>query len=83
MLKIIAWNIAQKPVAWRMLVESNADIALLQEAKEPPADIAGKVNIDTAVWRTGAHRLWRATIVKLSMSSGLRQNHCRMRKGRS
>jgi hypothetical protein len=50
MMKMIAWNIAQRPPAWRWLVDSDADIALLQEAKEPSADIAAKINVDAAAW---------------------------------
>jgi hypothetical protein len=66
MVKIIAWNIAQRAEAWRLLLDSDADIALLQEAKEPPADVAAKISVDPAPWRTGASRGWRATIIKLS-----------------
>ena len=66
MVKMIAWNIAQRPVAWRWLLDSEADIGLPQEAKEPPADMAAKINVDAAPWQTGQHRLWRAAIVKIS-----------------
>lgn len=43
MVKLIAWNIAQRDTAWGELLKSDADIALLQEAKPPPADVAAKV----------------------------------------
>ena len=66
MVKIIAWNIARRSEPWRLLVASDADIALLQEAKEPPADVAARVSIDLDQWRTGASRGWRAAVVKLS-----------------
>ena len=66
MLKLIAWNVAQSCDAWRMLIASDADIALLQEAREPPADVAKRINVDPAPWRTGSTRLWRAAIVKIS-----------------
>ena len=66
MVKIIAWNIAQRAEAWRLLAGSDADIALLQETKEPPVDVAAKVSVDRAPWRTGASRAWRAAVVKLS-----------------
>jgi hypothetical protein len=46
MMKMIAWNIAQSADAWRLLLDSNADVALLQEAGEPPADAAAKVHVD-------------------------------------
>jgi endonuclease/exonuclease/phosphatase family metal-dependent hydrolase len=66
MVKMIAWNIARRAEPWRLLAGSDADIALLQEAKEPPPDVAARVHIDPDPWRTGASRGWRAAIVKLS-----------------
>jgi hypothetical protein len=66
MVKLIAWNIAQRGAAWRWLAESDADIALLQEAKEPPADIAARFAIDPVPWLTDTSRGWRAAIAKLS-----------------
>ncbi len=69
MVKMITWNIARREDAWRFLLDSDADIALLQEAAEPPADVAGMLDVDPAPWWTpGADkkRRWRAAIVKLS-----------------
>lgn len=69
MVKLISWNIAGKDEAWRCLLESDADIALLQEAAVPPADVARRVEINPAPWETagaGAHRPWRAAVVRLS-----------------
>ncbi len=69
MLKIVTWNIAQREDAWRFLLDTDADIALLQEAIEPPADVAGMVEINPGTWRTvsaGINRPWRAAIVNLS-----------------
>jgi endonuclease/exonuclease/phosphatase family metal-dependent hydrolase len=74
MVKLIAWNIARREVAWRLLLESNADIALLQEAVAPPADVAGMLEVDPAPWRTagsGYYRPWRVAIVKLSDRVGV------------
>ena len=65
-MKITAWNMAQRSAAWRFLVGSDADIALLQEATEPSPDVAAKLTVDTVPWRTGQHKLCRAAIVKLS-----------------
>ena len=39
MLKIVSWNIARRAEPWRVLLESDADIALLQKAAPPPNDI--------------------------------------------
>lgn len=69
MVKLVSWNIARRQIAWRFLVECDADIALLQEAAAPPADLAGRINVDPAPWETvgaGRMRPWRAAIVKLS-----------------
>jgi len=66
MVKVIAWNIQQRADAWRSLVGSDADVALLQEAKEPPPDVAARVKVNPGPWRTGASRPWRAAIVNLS-----------------
>ena len=69
MVKIISWNIARRDEAWRHLLNSDADIALLQEASEPPADVAGRIDLDPEPWYTagaGLNRPWRTVVVKLS-----------------
>ncbi len=69
MLKILSWNIAHRTKPWRELLASNADVALLQEAKPPPPDIADKVGVDRAPWRIEAKGFncpWRAAVVSLS-----------------
>ena len=55
---VVCWNIAKRHAAWRQLVEMGADVALLQEAGEPPADVAGRVDTgprehwDSHVWNS-------------------------------
>ncbi len=74
MVKIISWNIAQRKEPWRSLVDTDADIALLQEATEPPADVAGIFDVNPASWQTdgaGKSRPWRTAIVKLSDRVGV------------
>jgi len=69
MVKLITWNIARREEAWRLLLRSKADIALLQEVAAPPPDLAGKLDINPAPWHTagaGRSRPWRSAIVKLS-----------------
>lgn len=66
MVKLIAWNIAQREKAWRVLLDSDADVGLLQEAKQPPADIAAKFKVEPSPWETGPQRQWRAAVVQLS-----------------
>ena len=67
-LKITSWNIARRETAWRTIVESDSDIALLQEANEPPPDIAETLNINPGSWQTsgGLDRRWRTAILQLS-----------------
>ena len=67
-LKITSWNIARRETAWRTIVESDSDIALLQEANEPPPDIAETLNINPGSWQTsgGSDRRWRTAILQLS-----------------
>ena len=55
---IVGWNIAKKHVAWRQLVEMGVDVALLQEAGNPPEDVADRVDTgppehwDSHVWNS-------------------------------
>jgi exonuclease III len=68
-LKIIAWNLAHREESWRFLTDMDADIALVQEAAPPPYDVAQRIAVDSAPWKTdgaGCNRPWRAAVVKLS-----------------
>jgi hypothetical protein len=69
MLKIIAWNLARREESWRHLVGTDADIALVQEAAPPPPEIAQRITVDSAPWKTagaGCNRPWRTAVIKLS-----------------
>jgi hypothetical protein len=69
MVKVIAWNLAHREESWRFLAATDADIALVQEAAPPPLDVAQKIAVDPAPWKTagaGCHRPWRTAVVKLS-----------------
>ena len=77
---VVSWNIAKRHEPWRELVEMGADVALLQEAGNPPADVAERVDTgpsehwDSHVWNSewwegrGWHGLFDrwAKVVKLS-----------------
>ncbi len=68
-VKIICWNIGRRHAAWRCLLEMDADLALLQEAGEPPPDVAERVEADPGPWRTpgsDGNRPWRAAVAQLS-----------------
>ena len=60
---------AHRGEAWRFLLNSDVDVALLQEASSPPADIANRIEIDPAQWETagaGISRPWRTAIANLT-----------------
>ena len=40
-MKVVSWNIAHRHEPWSWLLDMDADVALLQEAGEPPAAVAG------------------------------------------
>jgi hypothetical protein len=65
-MKLISWNMAQRKAAWQFLASSHVDVALVQEAKEPPSDVAGRFSIDAAPWQTGPYRAWRTAVVDVS-----------------
>ncbi len=69
-MKIISWNIARRSEAWRELVRMDADLALLQEAAPPPADVADRVEVNPGPFEiTGGYhhpQRWRTAIVRLS-----------------
>ena len=50
-IKVVSWNIATRIEPWRELVAMDADVALLQEARRPPAEIADLLDI-------GPHESW-------------------------
>ena len=70
-MKIISWNIAHRSQCWKRLLETDADVALLQEAVEPPPEIAERVEVNPAPWYTASGdcarpRAWRTAVVKLT-----------------
>jgi len=69
MFRIIAWNLAHRVESWRFLLNTSADIALVQEAAAPPPDVAERITVDSAPWQTagaGKSRPWRTAVVRLS-----------------
>lgn len=70
-MKLVSWNINRRAECWERLLETGADLALLQEAAEPPPDIAERVEFSSEPWRlagsdTHRPRAWRSAVVKLS-----------------
>ena len=67
-MKIVSWNINRQEGAWKELVNSQYDIAMIQEATPPPPGLIDSSRISPGEWRTAgtAKRNWRTAIVKLS-----------------
>ena len=70
-MKIISWNIAHRSQPWYWLLKIDADLALLQEASEPPPEVAKHIEVNPDPWRTAGSdtyrpRRWRAAVVRLS-----------------
>ena len=68
-IKIVSWNIARRTAPWQRLLEMDADVALLQEAAEPPREVAKHMEVNPSPWHTAgrdATRRWRTAVVKLS-----------------
>ncbi len=75
-MKIISWNIGRRHKPWQILLDMDIDLALLQEAGEPPPDVLERIETDPAIeinsappWETmivGGRPKYRTAIVKLS-----------------
>ena len=53
--RVVSWNIAKRTEPWRQLADMDADVALLQEAGAPPADVADSVD-------TGPEEHWNSHV---------------------
>ena len=66
MIKIISWNIGKRSDPWRELSQCDADIALLQEAGNPPNELASNIRMITATdFANHAYDRW-PMVVQLS-----------------
>ena len=70
MIKIISWNLnwyfRRDGSPWRCLPDAGADIALLQEAGQPPVDVAKRIEVDPAPFPDETNFKSRSAIAKLS-----------------
>lgn len=91
MTKIVCWNIAKKQAPWRELVKmadaGDADVALLQEAGNPPWDIEKDVDTgpseswDSRVWNADYEKLWgKEKLIKRFGIRGLFDRWCKIVK---
>jgi hypothetical protein len=68
-VRLISWNIGHRSQSWYEVLETGADIALLQEACQPPRDVRQQFGLEEHGWTTdgvGYIRWWRTAIVPLS-----------------
>jgi hypothetical protein len=68
-MRILSWNIGHRSRSWYEVLESGADVALLQEACQPPRDVRQKLGLEEHGWTTdgvGYVRWWTTAIVPLS-----------------
>lgn len=66
---IVCWNMAHRQESWRYLLDTEFDLALLQEACRPPDDIAERLEIDPAPWSASeqcGRTRWRTAIALAS-----------------
>ena len=55
---VVSWNISKRQEPWRELLQMDADVALIQEAGNPPPDVAAEVDTgsrehyDSHVWNS-------------------------------
>ncbi len=64
-MRVVSWNIAGRHEPWRQLREMGADVALLQEARNPPPDVASDVEIGGEPWLKHQFDRW-CRVVRLS-----------------
>lgn len=67
-LKLLSWNMAHSAGHWHKVLDSNVDIALLQEAKAPSGDLKNKFNLDREGNWYEPNLSWRAAVVGMVKS---------------
>lgn len=67
-MRVVSWNIDGREAPWHYLIAMDADVALLQEASQPPEDLGKSVEVDPAPWRTAGWSGWprRTAVARLS-----------------
>lgn len=65
-LRLMSWNMQHKAENWETVITSDVDVALLQEAKHPPAHLLRKIALDISEGHPAFGLSWRAAVVGLS-----------------
>ena len=58
MTRVVCWNVSRRKKPWHQLLEMDADVALLQEARKPPPEVAGQVGIGS--WEHWDSHCWNS-----------------------
>ena len=64
-LKLLSWNMNQKAANWQAVLDSGVDVAMLQEAKAPPADLADNFTFQQNLESAERKLSWRAIVAGL------------------
>ena len=65
-LKLLSWNMNQKSSNWQTVLDSGVDVAMLQEAKAPPASLAGQFMVQKEVDAAVSNLPWRAVVAGMA-----------------
>jgi len=65
-LKLLSWNMNQKVDNWQTVLDSGVDAAMLQEAKAPPVEMAGKLLVKEELEPEVRSLPWRAIVAGLA-----------------
>ena len=72
LIRIVCWNMQHKKAGWHYLCECHgeADLALLQEACTPPAEVAAKLDVGPGPW---VHKGWKGAraVIRISDRIGV------------
>jgi hypothetical protein len=68
MLRVLSWNMGHRSDRWAHVLDSGADVALLQEAPPLPGELAGRIDAGLEPFSTAGleRRPWCAAVVALT-----------------
>ena len=70
-LKLLSWNMNQKAANWQAVIDSAVDVAMLQEAKPPPKEIAERFILQQEADSAESKLPWRAMIAGAAESDSV------------
>ena len=70
-LKFLSWNMNQKVGNWQTVLDSGVDVAMLQEAKTPPAELAVNFTVQQDLEVAESKLPWRVIVAGMVSSDKL------------